>query len=223
MAEDRQDAPTPGGRARTVDPHQPPEVAGLEAEHPDLVRTWHGHGIMRDGVLHLPANVTWPANWPGRTRLGSQMAYLLTGLPVSIVTFLVVLVGLLLGAATAVAWIGLPITVGTLAAARGFARLERRATEAVTGRPLPPHHYRPAHGRGMVRLLREPGRPAVLAGPRARDGRAAGAGGVRAGRARLGRGRARWPALRVLAVVAAARRRQLDAVLVDHRRALDAR
>ena len=146
------------GRSRTApSARDGPQLAELEA-HPDVVRTVHGHGIMRDGVLHLPANalgaMNWPATWPGRTRFGSQMAYLLTGLPVAIVTFVVVLVGLLLGAVTAVVWIGLPITVGTLAAARGFAGLERRATEAVTGRPLPPHHYRPAYGRGMVRLLR---------------------------------------------------------------------
>ncbi len=124
---------------------------------------WHPYGalrdgIMRDGVLHVPANalgsMSWPATWPGRTRLGAQMAYLLAGLPLAAVTFVVVLVGLLLGAGTAVAWIGLPITVGTLAAARGFAGLERRATEAATGRPLPPHHYRPTRGKGMARLLR---------------------------------------------------------------------
>jgi signal transduction histidine kinase len=164
MTDDRADAPSRRRRGRTgtaepePDRTRAPDVAGLEAD-PELVRNWHNHGIMRDGVLHLPANalgsVNWPATWPGRTRFGSQMSYLLAGLPVAIVTFLIVLVGVVLGAATAVAWIGLPITVGTLAAARGFARQERRATEAVTGRPLPPHHYRTARGRGMVRLLRE--------------------------------------------------------------------
>lgn len=128
---------------------------------PHLVRAMEGWGngalreyLLRDGALHLP-NPAWPSGWPGRTRLGAQMAYLLTGLPLAVVSGVVVLVGLVLGAGTFVIWVGLPVTVGTLAAARGFAELERRATEAATGRPLPPHHYRPNRGRRLMsRLLR---------------------------------------------------------------------
>lgn len=90
------------------------------------------------------------------------MAYLLAGLPLAVVSGVVVLVGLVLGASTFVIWIGLPITVGLLAAARGFAELERRATEGATGGPLPPHHYRPNRGRSLMgRLFR------ALADPRA--------------------------------------------------------
>lgn len=129
---------------------------------PHLVRAMEGWGTggmreqaYRDGPLHLPQSVHWPSGWPGRTRLGAQMAYLLAGLPLALISGLVVIIGLVLGAGTFVAWIGIPITVGTLAAARGFAELERRATEAATGRPLPPHHYRPNRGRRLMgRLFR---------------------------------------------------------------------
>ncbi|GAA1391246.1 sensor histidine kinase [Pseudonocardia kongjuensis] len=129
---------------------------------PHLVRAADGRGIggmrehvFRDGPLHLPQAMHWPSGWPGRTRLGAQMAYLLAGLPLAVVSGLVVIIGLVLGAGTFVIWIGIPITVGTLAAARGFAELERRATEAATGLPLPPHHYRPNRGRRLMgRLFR---------------------------------------------------------------------
>lgn len=146
--------PGTGPRPRADDP------AGGPLD-PHLVRALEGWGngvlrehLLRDGVPHLTSPVTWSV-WPGRTRLGAQMAYLLTGLPLALVGGIVVLVGLGLGAGTFVIWIGLPITVGTLAAARGFAGLERRATEAATGRPLPPHHYRPNRGRRLMpRLFR---------------------------------------------------------------------
>ncbi|MFP5072789.1 sensor histidine kinase [Pseudonocardia nantongensis] len=138
-----------------------PDDPGTGPLDPHLVRAMEGWGhgpvreyLGRDGALHLP-NPAWPSGWPGRTRLGAQMAYLLTGLPLAIVSGVMVLVGLGLGAGTFVIWIGLPITVGTLAAARGLAELERRATEAATGRPLPPHHYRPNRGRQLMgRLFR---------------------------------------------------------------------
>lgn len=154
MAEDTRAAP-----ARTGVPPRPDEPAGGPLD-PHLVRAlerW-GHGPVRDHLLRdgqlLPTAVAW-SGWPGRTRLGAQMAYLLAGLPLALVSGIVVLVGLGLGAGTFVVWIGLPIVVGTLAAARGFAELERRATEAATGRLLPPHHYRPNRGRRLMgRLFR---------------------------------------------------------------------
>ena len=58
------------------------------------------------------------------------------------------------GVGTLVVWLGVPLLAGTQAAARGFAGLERRRVDAVTGRPLPPHHYRTAGGAGLARLAR---------------------------------------------------------------------
>ncbi|WP_060711625.1 sensor histidine kinase [Pseudonocardia sp. HH130629-09] len=147
---------------QAVRPRPDPDEPGGSHLDPHLVGALEGWGngalreyLLRDGGLHLPHAPGWPSTWPGRTRLGAQMAYLLTGLPLAIVCGVVVLVGLVLGSGTFVVWIGLPITVGTLAAARGFAEFERRATEAATGRPLPPHHYRPNRGRRLMgRLFR---------------------------------------------------------------------
>ncbi|MEV1292627.1 sensor domain-containing protein [Pseudonocardia sp. NPDC049635] len=140
--------PVRGASGSPLDPHL---VPAMERWGTGAVRDQ----VVRDGSLQLPHSVHWPSGWPGRTRLGAQMTYLLAGLPLAVVSGVVVIVGLLLGAGTFVLWIGIPITVGTLAAARGFAELERRATEAATGRPLPPHHYRANRGRRLMgRLFR---------------------------------------------------------------------
>lgn len=155
MAEQTRDTGEPASRRH-------PDEPGGNPLDPHLVRALEGWGngalreyVLRDGAPHLPQSVQWPSGWPGRTRLGAQMAYLLTGLPLAVLSGVVVLAGLGLGAGTFVLWIGIPITVGTLAVARGFAELERRATEAATGRPLPPHHYRPNRGRRLMgRLFR---------------------------------------------------------------------
>lgn len=91
-----------------------------------------------------------------RIRLGRDLAYLLTGLPFGIAAFVVAVVGFLAGLGLSVLWLGLPVLVGTLAAARGFARVERRRVQAVTGAALPPHYYRtrPSGGGVTRRLLR---------------------------------------------------------------------
>jgi hypothetical protein len=79
------------------------------------------------------------------------MGYLLGGLPLAIVAFVIAVAGFSAGVGTLVVWVGLPVLVLTLRAARGFAVVERRSTEWATGRPLPPHHYRGAGGRGVGR------------------------------------------------------------------------
>lgn len=91
--------------------------------------------------------------------LPGALGYLLLGVPVAIVAFVVAVAGFSLGVSTLVVWIGVPILAATLWAARGFALLERRAAEWATGRALPPHHYRvpvpgagrPARSLGMLR------------------------------------------------------------------------
>jgi signal transduction histidine kinase len=81
------------------------------------------------------------------------MGYLLSGLPLAIVAFVIAIAGFSAGVGTLVVWVGLPVLVLTLRAARGFAVVERRSTEWATGRPLPPHHYRRPRGRGIGRLF----------------------------------------------------------------------
>jgi signal transduction histidine kinase len=79
--------------------------------------------------------------------------YLLGGLPLAIVAFVVAVVGFAAGVGTLVVWLGLPILAGTLRACRGMAGVERRGAEWATGRALPPHHYREPRGRGIGRLF----------------------------------------------------------------------
>ncbi|NMH80670.1 sensor histidine kinase [Pseudonocardia xinjiangensis] len=82
------------------------------------------------------------------------MGYLLAGLPLGIVAFVLAVVGFAVGVGTLVVWVGLPVLVLTLRAARGLAVVERRSTEWATGRALPPHHYREPRGRGIGGLFR---------------------------------------------------------------------
>ncbi|MEV6276820.1 sensor domain-containing protein [Nocardia sp. NPDC051832] len=70
-----------------------------------------------------------------------DLVYLLPGIVVGLVGFLVLTCGLLLGGATAVIGIGIPLLLGTLTAAKGFAALERRRVAAVTGHSLLPAYY----------------------------------------------------------------------------------
>lgn len=92
------------------------------------------------------------------SRIARSYAYLLAGFPLGIVAFVVAVTGLSVGAGTLVVWVGLPVLVATLAAARGFAGAERALVRAA-GRPLPPHHYAEPRGRGIRRLLSRLGDP----------------------------------------------------------------
>jgi signal transduction histidine kinase len=86
------------------------------------------------------------------TRFRRGFGYLVTGLPLGVVAFVVAVVGFAVGVGTLVVWLGLPILVGTLALSRGLATAERRLAGWATGRPLPPHHHRPPRGSGIGRL-----------------------------------------------------------------------
>ncbi|WP_232265592.1 sensor domain-containing protein [Streptomyces pactum] len=119
----------------------------------------------REGLSTSGPDARWDsgplAERSGRTgRFGRELGYLLTGLPLGIAAFTVAVTGFVVGAATFVTVLGLPVLLGTLAAARAFARTERRRVEHVTGRPLPPHHYRQAPADtgigGKLGRLREP-------------------------------------------------------------------
>jgi signal transduction histidine kinase len=89
----------------------------------------------------------------GSQRFWRGYGYLLGGLPLCIVAFVIAVVGFAAGVGTIVVWLGLPILAGTLRASRGLAGVERRGAEWATGRALPPHHYRETRGRGIGRLF----------------------------------------------------------------------
>src|SRR5690349_18424109 len=69
--------------------------------------------------------------------------YLLLGLPLAIASFTVIVTGLSVGFST-LFLLGLPIAVGTLYAARGFAELERLRIRPVLRVPVVHPRYRPA-------------------------------------------------------------------------------
>lgn len=83
--------------------------------------------------------------------------YLLIGFPTAIIGFVVLIVGLVAGIGTAVVWIGVPILVGTLMIARGFADSERGWLSDVLRRPAVRPRYKPApEGAGSFRRLVNP-------------------------------------------------------------------
>jgi signal transduction histidine kinase len=73
---------------------------------------------------------------PVRLRTWKELAYLLTGLPVGIVTFTVVVTGVATGVSLLVTLVGIPVLVATAYADRGLAWVERRRAALVLGRPI---------------------------------------------------------------------------------------
>lgn len=88
------------------------------------------------------------------TRAVSELTFLVGGLPVGLVSFVVAVVGLTAGVGLLVVWVGVPVLVCTLGASRVPAAHERRAVARVTGGgELPAPHYREAtDGGGVLRL-----------------------------------------------------------------------
>jgi signal transduction histidine kinase len=100
-----------------------------------------------------------PGNPVGRLvrQVGTDSAYVTFGFPIALVGFIVTLPLFVLGVGTLVTVIGLPIMVGALFAARGFADLERVRLPAVTHRPAPRPAYRSAPaGAGFWRRIFAP-------------------------------------------------------------------
>lgn len=110
---------------------------------------------------------TGPHTRSGLARLGHDTAFLLAALPVAIASFTVLVTGLSLAAGLLITVIGVPIAVATLAAASGFASLERWRL-GVRGTPLTPTRRAAGLGlpgglRGMLALLRDRDRWAAVA------------------------------------------------------------
>jgi signal transduction histidine kinase len=108
-----------------------------------------------------PAAPAPPARRGWWRQLGVDTGYVLVGLPLAIAGFVLVVTGLALGAGLLVVWVGLPVLVLTLLAARGFATAERLRLPGVLPQPVPTPSYRRADPRSsrvrrMVRPLADP-------------------------------------------------------------------
>jgi hypothetical protein len=110
-------------------------------------------------ITKTPSPVASPlmtATTAGRSgRFGRELRFLLAGLPLGIVSFTVAIAGFSLGVGTLVIWIGLPVLVWTLAAARSFADVERRRIAHATGKTLPAPAYRES---GLAAAISDPQR-----------------------------------------------------------------
>lgn len=97
-------------------------------------------------------------------RLGADSAYLLTGVPVAIVSFTAMVAGVSLAAGLLVTVVGIPVAAGTLAVAVALGRLERGRL-AARGTYLDPVHLTPVRGsglRGQLDRLADPRRWAAV-------------------------------------------------------------
>src|SRR2546421_11842438 len=87
-------------------------------------------------------------------QLGRDSAYLLTGMPIAIAVFTMLVTGFSLGAGMLVTVLGLPILVATMFIARGFADIERLRLRLVFGAPMPrPRYKRPPDRAGFWRRM----------------------------------------------------------------------
>jgi hypothetical protein len=104
-----------------------------------------------------PAPADPPPRAPGLpglvARLGRDTAYVVTGFPLAVLGFVVVVTGLSAGLPLVLVWVGLPVLVATLLAARGLATLERYRLATLQGRAVPPVAYAVAPA-GSTRLRR---------------------------------------------------------------------
>jgi hypothetical protein len=106
-----------------------------------------------DETLRIPTTV--------RTNLAQRLlrdsAYALTALPIGILTFTIVVTGLSAGMGLFVVWVGLPVLVGTVLLAQGFAHLERLRLRSLQDRESPdPAYLVAAPGSSALRRLLTP-------------------------------------------------------------------
>ncbi len=62
-----------------------------------------------------------------RARFGAHVGYLLLGFPLRLITFMLIIISIALGASTAILGFGLLILTGGLLMARSAAQVERRS------------------------------------------------------------------------------------------------
>lgn len=115
-------------------------------------------GYMNNPLSSKPRN-SWlilrPATW---RQIGSDLGYILPGFFVSLVSFIVLVTLFSVGVSTLIIWVGLPILLLCLAAARWFASVNRAMLARWAGE-VPPTHYKARHKNtigGMFRSLADP-------------------------------------------------------------------
>ena len=98
---------------------------------------------------------TLPAPTPARPRLrvAESTGYVLTGFPVAVAAFVVLLPGLALGLGTLPIVLGVAVLALTLYAARGFATLERARLDLLWRTRVPRPAYRPVGQGGPGRVV----------------------------------------------------------------------
>jgi hypothetical protein len=83
----------------------------------------------------------------GRIRVGAAAAYVLTGFPLAVAAFVLLVTGFAVGVGTLAITLGLFVLAGTLGAARAFARIERTRLDALYGgRTARPSYKQPRGG-----------------------------------------------------------------------------
>ena len=104
-------------------------------------------------------NAPEPIDYTQRTYSSiDAIIFNLLALPLSIVYFTLITVGLSLGIGTVVLWIGLPITVATLWLIRGMGSIERQMIRSLLHIPLPEpvhNYYEYAPKRGFIKQASE--------------------------------------------------------------------
>ncbi|MFE7605617.1 sensor histidine kinase [Brachybacterium paraconglomeratum] len=112
-------------------------------------------------TLPRTADETTPAPARGvgawASRIGRFLGYSFLALVLGTIGFSLVIALLSAGAATVVVWVGLPILVGGVLVARGFAAAERALQSTILGTHLPtPLPKQPRAGAGWVRRMLTP-------------------------------------------------------------------
>ena len=87
-----------------------------------------------------------PPATPPRLRVGHSTGYVLTGFPLAVAAFVVLVTGFTVGIGTLAITIGIVVLAGTLAAARAFARIERIRLDTLVGFRTPRPSYREPRG-----------------------------------------------------------------------------
>ncbi len=109
--------------------------------------------------MYAPAPDATPAirttGW--LSRMWRETGYLLTGFPLAIASFVILLTGLVTSVSLLIIWVGVPLAVLTLAVARVFATIERSRLRAL-GMDIPRAYYRRVQPgwRGWLGTLRDP-------------------------------------------------------------------